>query len=126
MKYKHLPSALHNFGHSFVSLMNYVNDEYVVDVLERLAREDPRREVEIDFKNGLTDPRTVAENETVSKSMRYWHDWLPKRLASQGIEPVAILDLRLRFRITRMGNEVIVQAQDDRGKQHKVFIRTTL
>ena len=41
MKYKHIDAVLHNFGHSFVSLMNYVDDEYILDVLPELARHSP-------------------------------------------------------------------------------------
>jgi len=31
MKYKNIYSAIHNFGHSFTSLMNYVDGDYVID-----------------------------------------------------------------------------------------------
>jgi len=30
MKYKNIDSALHNFGHSFMSGMNYVDDDHVM------------------------------------------------------------------------------------------------
>ncbi|MBK6387119.1 MAG: hypothetical protein IPF71_10110 [Rhodoferax sp.] len=47
MKYKHVASALHNFGHSFVSLMNYVEGEYIDDILAKFAREAPRKKYEL-------------------------------------------------------------------------------
>ena len=126
MKYRHLPSALHNFGHSFVSLMNYVDDRYVVDVLEEIARDEPDHEVEINFTSGQTAPMRVGENDTVAKSIRYWQEWLPKLLASQAVDPAAVDQVRVRLRLTRVGREVIVEAADDRGKQHKVFVNNTL
>ena len=126
MKYKHVPSALHNFGHSFVSLMNYVDDEYVVDVLEGIAREESDHQVEINFSTGKAEPSRALDIPVVSKSVKYWQDWLPKLLRSHGVNPEAINNARVRFRLTNMGREVAVEAQDDRGKQHAVFVRNTL
>ena len=39
MKYKHIDSVLRNFGHSFASLMNYVDDVYICDLLDAAARD---------------------------------------------------------------------------------------
>jgi hypothetical protein len=36
--YKRLKSLAHNVGHSFLSLMNYVDDDYVVEDLFQHAR----------------------------------------------------------------------------------------
>jgi hypothetical protein len=126
MKYKHLPSALHNFGHSFVSLMNYVDDEYIVDVLERIAREEPSHEVAINFATGLTEPKRAAESTAVAKSIRYWQEWLPKLFLSQDVQPAAVSEVRVRFRLTNVGREVIVESRDDRGHEYKVFVKSTL
>src|SRR5438046_292404 len=38
MKYRNLKSIAHNFTHSFVSFMNYVDDGYVIDDLLEVAR----------------------------------------------------------------------------------------
>lgn len=46
MKYKHIYSAIHNFGHSFTSLMNYVDDDYVIDELDKIHAEG--HDIEVD------------------------------------------------------------------------------
>lgn len=56
MKYKHINAMLHNFGHSFVSSMNYVDDEYIIDVLTELAFQVSGHELEINFSTGHISP----------------------------------------------------------------------
>lgn len=106
--------------------MNHVEDRYVVDLLEEIAREDPSHEVEINFTSGEATPKTAAEISAVAKSVGYWRQWLPKLLASQSVEPAAVDQVRLRLRLTRAGREVTVEAVDNRGRHHKVFVHNTL
>src|SRR3569832_2069866 len=56
MKYKHKDTKQHKFGHSFVSLMNYVDDQYILDLLPELARHSPGYEIDINFANGQVSP----------------------------------------------------------------------
>ncbi len=49
MKFKKLPSMSHNFSHSFVSLMNYVDDGYVFEDLFDLAKENEGKVVSIQW-----------------------------------------------------------------------------
>jgi len=60
MKYKHIPSALHNFGHSFVSLNNYVDGECITDVLRQTINATGEHEVRIDFGTGAVVPELAA------------------------------------------------------------------
>jgi len=122
MKYKLIDSMLHNFGHSFVSLMNYVDGEYICDLLESLARQSPGHEVQIDFLEGTISTQGESIPERLSKSIRYWKDWLPKHMENHRVDGSCLRDVRFRYRLTREGREVIVEALDDRGKQHKVFV----
>ena len=48
MKYKVISSAAHNFGHSFVSLMNYGPDDYVMQYLADAALESGASELFVD------------------------------------------------------------------------------
>lgn len=106
--------------------MNYVDDEYIVDILGKIARETKTHEVKINFSTGETEPVSAAENQTISKSIKYWQEWLPELLKSQMVDPMAVNAVVVRYRMTKVGPEVIVEAQDDRGKEHKVFVATTL
>jgi hypothetical protein len=125
MKYKHIDSALHNFGHSFVSLMNYVDDTYIRDLLDAAARSSGCREVRINFSGEVADlPADSAPQ--LAKSFEYWKAWLPKLLEGQNVNPSSLSAIVLRYKLTRMGREILVEAMDDRGKHHNVLVQDTL
>ncbi len=126
MKYKRIPSALHNFGHSFVSLMNYWEGEYIVDILEQIARTSPDYEVKISFSESASVPSNALQNLKLAGSMEHWRARLPGLLTSHDVDPKTVQNIMLRFRLTRKGKEVIVEALDDCGKQHKVFVHGML
>ena len=124
MKYKHIDAMLHNFGHSFVSLMNYVDDQYVLDVLPELARNAPGYEIDINFSNGQVSP--PGEYPALfHKSISYWKDWLPGHIANHGLDPERLSEIHVRYRLVKMGHEIIVSAIDDRNKEHKVFVHAS-
>ncbi|MBB4843721.1 hypothetical protein HNP55_002244 [Paucibacter oligotrophus] len=125
MKYKHIDSALHNFGHSFVSLMNYVDDVYVCDLISSMALGRPQNEVKIDFSAGVSSLPHGSPAPLI-KSVEYWQAWLPKLLESQNVNPGSLGPIVLRYRLTRLGPEVVVESTDDRGCAHKVFVSSTL
>lgn len=56
MKYKNIKSMLHNFGHSFVSLMNYVDGEYAIDLLHAALKALPQSRIEIHFPSQRIEP----------------------------------------------------------------------
>jgi hypothetical protein len=65
--------------------MNYVDGEYVDDILERVAREMPGNEIRIDFSVGTIEP-SFPSNSKLNTSIEYWREWLPKLLSSQAVE----------------------------------------
>jgi len=112
---------LHNFGHSFVSLNNYVDNDYVADALPQLARQSPNYELKINFSNGeITPPDNYPER--LHKSISYWMDWLPKHIENHGLESERLSDIYFRYRLVKAGTEIIVSCTDDRGVEHKVFV----
>jgi len=121
MKYKHIDAMLHNFGHSFFSMMNYVDDQYIIDVLPELARESENHEIDINFSSGQIIPKANYP-EVLFKSMAYWNEWLPKHIANHGLEMERISNINFHFRLLQINYEIIVSATDDRGKEHKVFV----
>ena len=58
MKYKHIAGAIHNFGHSFTSLMNYVDGDYVIDELAKIHAEG--KDIEVDWLSGRFKPAEMA------------------------------------------------------------------
>ena len=126
VKYKNIDSALHNFGHSFISLMNYVDDEYVGDLLLQLAKADPSNSVTINFSSGAVLPPTASAHSRLRKSIEYWGDWLPKHLESQNVRFDSLSEITLVFRLTNKGTVVSVDALDDRGVHHSVSVRSEI
>ncbi|MFQ2115577.1 hypothetical protein ACK334_04620 [Aeromonas veronii] len=118
MKYKRIPAALHNFGHSFMSLMNYVEDSYVCDaVFARLKAVAPAPVV-IPFQGDLP----FGLPKSVAKSIRYYREWLPNHLREEGLDPAAIENITLIVEATATGPAVFVTAVDDRGKGYRVRV----
>ena len=54
--HKPLKSIAHNFGHSFISLMNYTDDDYFLGHLLKQARVTNLNRLEIDLMRGTATP----------------------------------------------------------------------
>lgn len=117
MKYKILKSIAHNFSHSFVSYMNYVDDGYVVDDLLQLARKAAGERISIHWIPDSPNQRTLPPR--VLKSIAYYKEWLPKHIANSGASVESIRTFRTDI-FLRPNKQVAVEAYlvDDRGKEH--------
>jgi hypothetical protein len=102
-------------------MMNYVDDQYIIDVLPELARESENHEIDINFSNGQISPKANYP-EVLFKSIAYWNEWLPKHIANHGLEMKRISNINFSFRLLKINYEITVSATDDRGKEHKVFV----
>jgi hypothetical protein len=132
MKYKVIKSVAHNFGHSFVSLMNYRGDDYVMSHLARLVVETGCAELSVDLMTGRAAPRALLWGP-VGASLADHVQWFPQLLVGQGVEPSAVAMGRMNvlFRPqqrsvhTGFANawaipfECVVTLGDDRGKLHE-------
>ncbi len=138
MKYKVIKSAAHNFGHSFVSLMNYGPDDYVMQYLADAALESGASELFVDLLSGEACPKELLL-PPVRRSVARYVEWFPQLLRSQEIAPEAIRSarMRLRFFLDRVNRttawkypgtvglpfECRVVIEDDRGKVHEGVVR---
>ena len=121
MKYKILKSVAHNFSHSFVSFMNYVDDGHVIDDLLPLVRKANGERISIHWipdrasQNDLT-PRII-------KSIADYREWLPKHVENSGASIDAIREFRTDLFLKR-NKQIAVQAYlvDDRGKEHVINV----
>jgi uncharacterized protein CbrC (UPF0167 family) len=117
VKYKVIPAAAHNFTHSFVSLMNYVDDQYVIDILREIAADAPGNTVSIEW---LPDPpvASVPLPPTVQKSVGYYRARLAEHLQSHGVPMTALRSFQTVLWHTPLGLRARAEAVDDRGKHH--------
>ena len=83
----------HNFTHSFVSLMNYVDDDYVFEDLKKLAREANGEHVVIQWIPEKTYT-WFSLTKRVRKGVQFYRNWLPKHLKSHNIDRDAIKEFR--------------------------------
>ena len=116
VKYKHIAGAIHNFGHSFTSLMNYVDGDYVIDELAKIHAEG--KDIEVDWLSGRFKPADRA-TPRIAKSIEYWRDTLAKHLRSHNVDPKAIVELKFQWPARHRKRMLAI---DDRGKEHKMYV----
>jgi hypothetical protein len=117
MKYKILKSIAHNFSHSFVSYMNYVDDGYVVDDLAQLAREAKGERISIHWIPDSESQQVLTPR--VLKSIAYHREWLPRHVEKSGARIDVIREFRTDIFLKRnMQLAVETYLLDDLGKEH--------
>ena len=116
VKYKNIYSAIHNFGHSFLSLMNYVDGDYVIDELSDIISRG--YDIEIDWLNNRFTPKHEATPRII-KSMDYYFANLKRHLQSQHVDVNRIKAMKL---CCPTRGRKYMWAKDDRGKEYKIYV----
>lgn len=83
-KYRAVKSVAHNFGHSFVSLTNYMADDYVIWHLARAAAASRQPELRVDILSGGAEPAALVV-PLVRSSLDWYAAWFPGLLRDHGI-----------------------------------------
>ena len=83
ISHKPLKSVSHNFGHSFISLMNYVNDDYFLGHLLKQARIINFGRLEVDILKNTAEPMDLL-TPPILDSIGYWNKWFPSLVESSG------------------------------------------
>lgn len=76
-RYKTLGSVAHNFGHSFTSLMNYRDGDYVMGHLLVRARATGAPRLEIDLLAGSIRPEAYR-HRSVAPAIQQYIQWFPE------------------------------------------------
>ncbi|PSR54017.1 hypothetical protein AHMF7605_11035 [Adhaeribacter arboris] len=82
-RHKPLKSVSHNFGHSFISLMNYLNDDYFLGHLLKQVRITKLTRLEVDILNNKAKPEELL-TKPIHDSVGYWNEWFPALVESSG------------------------------------------
>lgn len=117
MKYKILKSFAHNFSHSFVSYVNYVDDGFVIDDLRQLTREANGERISICW---IPDSKQKSPlTNRILKSISYYKADLPRFVRSSGALVEAIKEFRTDI-FLKPNKQIAVEAYllDDRGKEY--------
>ena len=99
--HKTLISISHNFGHSFVSLMNYMETDYFLGLLLTEMQKTGLNKLEVDILNNKSKPKELLTRK-ILKSIRYWTKWFPKLVKDSGssIDFVKSAKMTIKFNLT--------------------------
>ena len=130
--HKPLKSISHNFGHSFISLMNYINDDYFLGHLLKQVRKKNLNRLEIDILKNTAEPMELL-TKPIIESIGYWNKWFPTLVENSGssMDFVKSATMTIEFDLTKNrqyeNNKLIIEnpftcdiiITDDRGKIYK-------
>ena len=116
MKYKNIYAAIHNFGHSFLSLTNYVDGDYVIDDMTRIHAMG--HDIKIDWIAGTFTPETEATSR-INKALADYAADLSAHLKSHQVDMKRLTSVQ--FHWPAKGRK-IMRAEDDRGKIYKIYV----
>lgn len=130
--HKALKSISHNFSHSFISLMNYLGDDYFLGHLLKEMRNNDLSRLQIDILHNNAEPKALL-TKPILDSIAYWNKWFPELVVSSGSSMsfvnsatmIIIFDLRntrpypnnSKFTENSFTCEMIII--DDRGKEYR-------
>lgn len=121
MSYKRIGSLIHNWSHSFVSLMNYVDDDYVIGELGKILLRDEVESVIIDPLNRTIEP-SAARTSRIVKSLGYYADALPEQMEGENVLPHELASFRLVITRPKGSMTFVAEATDDRGKEYSARV----
>ncbi len=134
-RYKVLKSVAHSFGHSFVSLMNYAEHDYVMGHLLTQARATRSNRLLLDMLSGRAAPEALL-TQPIAASLGRYAAWFPGLVASHRsslrfvhaarMEIVFDLNAERKVRGTGLIESPFVcrvTITDDRGKDWSAEIR---
>ena len=108
----------HNFTHSFVSLMNYVDDGYVYEDIFKIAKKREGEVVSVQWMPKIG--YEVGEfNTRIVKSIKLNQDWLPKHFERHNVEEAMISEMRTDVVFKNGVFKVIAYLKDSRGKEYE-------
>lgn len=122
MGYKRINAAVRNFAHSFVSVMNYVDDKYIIDLLPKLLRDTPGHEIRISLLEYSITPQRDYDR-TFLKSIGFYRQRVSDHLRSENVEPALLQQFDFVLFADFDGPICRVDARDDRGKRHQIDVR---
>jgi hypothetical protein len=114
VKYKHIPSLLHNFTDSFLSLVNYSEGGYVADAVADYLHGTQGKALEVQWLPEFHLGKSEVPEGLRGSFLRYWQ-WLPSLGKSMSIDCRRIRHMSTIFSLCGEGLRADTAAADDRG-----------
>ena len=80
---KVLKNVSHNFGHSIVSLMNYVGNDYFLGILQKQMRKTKLNRLEVDILNNKFKPKELL-TKSILWTLKKYNKRFPELVISTG------------------------------------------
>jgi hypothetical protein len=130
--HKRLKDISHNFGHSFISLMNYINDDYFLGHLLKQARKTNINKLSVDILKNVAEPAGLLTTQIIF-SIEYWNKWFPTLVERSGStmdfvsSATMTIEFDLQQTLLHSSDSALLQSPftceiiiiDDRGKEYK-------
>jgi hypothetical protein len=113
--YKKLKAAAHNTLDSFLSSMNYVDDEYIDFELKRVVVNAKAELATLDFLD-FEKSDALVKTSRVRKSFGFYNQMLQKQIEMQGSSIKQITELKLLVLQNKSGVYFEGRLTDDRGR----------
>ena len=130
-KYRVLPSAAHNYGASFVSVMNTTRDDYAMCLLLRAAQRTGAAELRVNLLTGTSEPQELVHPALAEAIAGYCARFgLHIQRSGAALDMIAAAELRVQIAwgtvVGRPDPEPLLRARlhcevtirDDRGTVH--------
>lgn len=129
--HKPLKSISHNFGHSFISLMNYINGDYFPGHLLKQAQFTNLNKLDVDILADTASPEELL-TKSIRDSIHHWCKGFPDLVKSSGstMDYVSKATMTIEFDLkvarpkfnTHFAESPFtceIKIIDDRGKEYK-------
>jgi hypothetical protein len=132
ISHKPLKSVSHNFGHSFISLMNYINGDYLLGHLLKRSRKTNITKLTVDILNNKAEPKKLLTN-AITTSIKDYCKRFPTLVSESGstMDYVSSATMTIEFdlnktRLFSVDKKIIenpfscdIVIVDDRGKEYR-------
>lgn len=111
---------LHNFGHSFCSGMNWINNgnELAIDELVGYIEKGRYTYIKINFSTGNLEPGIFSDQ--LIESVKRYQVWLPVLAKAHGVEIEKLKDVSFIIEKGKKGLIYFVSAHDDRSNNYNI------
>ena len=122
MKYKVIRSMAHNWTHSFMSDMNFIDGRCIAQDMELLARSCRGERVTISWIPPRAEEMSCL-TPRVRECVAYYRKALSKHLEVHGVESEALAEFRSEVYVAENFRMYVrAYVKDDRGKEHEAFV----
>jgi hypothetical protein len=122
MKYKNIKAMSHNWSHSFVGGVNYVDGDFIFNDLKNLMMKHPEKTLHVFWiPSDKIDLSFLTPR--IKKSIGYYLENLDAHLQNHQIDKAMLEELRTDISLDKFGLYTEAYAKDNRGKEYKQHVK---